>query len=141
MQNKISPLRVLLGKPGLDGHDKGIKIVASLLRDAGVEVIYTGLRKSIDQIVKAAVQEDVDIIALSVLSGVHLELSKKLMDKLKMEGVGDIPVTIGGVIPRQDIPKLIKLGITRVFPVGSSLESITTFFTERLWLTEVKKAS
>ena len=141
MQNKISPLRVLLGKPGLDGHDKGIKIVASLLRDAGVEVIYTGLRKSIDQIVKAAVQEDVDIIALSVLSGVHLELSKKLMDKLKMEGVGDIPVTIGGVISRQDISKLIKLGITRVFPVGSSLESITTFFTERLWLTEVKKAS
>ena len=99
------------------------------------------MRKSIDQIVKAAVQEDVDIIALSVLSGVHLELSKKLMDKLKMEGVGDIPVTIGGVIPRQDISKLIKLGITRVFPVGSSLESITTFFTERLWLTEVKKAS
>ena len=141
MQDKISPLRVLLGKPGLDGHDKGIKIVASLLRDAGVEVIYTGLRKSIDQIVKAAVQEDVDIIALSVLSGVHLELSKKLMDKLKMEGVGDIPVTIGGVIPRQDIPKLIELGITRVFPVGSSLESITLFFTERLWLTEVKKAS
>ena len=141
MENKISPLRVLLGKPGLDGHDKGIKIVASLLRDAGVEVIYTGLRKSIDQIVKAAVQEDVDIIALSVLSGVHLELSRKLMEKLKMEDVSDIPVTIGGVIPRQDIPKLMELGITKVFPVGSSLESISTFFTERPWLEEVKKVS
>ena len=141
MQNKISPLRVLLGKPGLDGHDKGIKIVASLLRDSGVEVIYTGLRKSIDQIAKAAVQEDVDIIALSVLSGVHLELSRKLMDKLKSEGISDIPVTIGGVIPRQDIPKLMELGITKVFPVGSSLESIATFFNERPWLKEVKKAS
>ena len=138
MQNKIAPLRILLGKPGLDGHDKGVKIVASLLRDAGVEVIYTGLRKSIDQIVKAAVQEDVDMIALSVLSGVHLELSKKLMHKLKMEGAGDMPVTIGGVIPRQDIPKLMEMGITRVFPVGSSLKSITTFFTERPWLAETK---
>lgn len=141
MQNEITPLRVLLAKPGLDGHDKGIKIVASLLRDAGVEVIYTGLRKSIDQIVKAAVQEDADIIALSVLSGVHLELSKKIMEKLKMEGVSDIPVTIGGVIPRQDIPKLMELGITRVFPVGSSLKSITEFFTERAWLAETKKTS
>ena len=136
MQDKNSPLRVLLGKPGLDGHDKGVKIVASLLRDAGVEVIYTGLRKSIDQIVKAAVQEDVDMIALSVLSGVHLELSQKLMDKLKKEGAANMPVTIGGVIPRQDIPKLMEIGITRVFPVGSSLESITTFFTERPWLTK-----
>ena len=138
MYDKLSPLRVLLGKPGLDGHDKGVKIIAYLLRDAGVEVIYTGLRKSIDQIVTAAIQEDVDIIALSILSGVHLELSQKLMNKLKMEKADDIPVSIGGVIPRQDIPKLIKIGIIRVFPVGSSLKSITAFFTERPWLTTTK---
>ena len=126
---KKIPLRVLLAKPGLDGHDKGAKIIASLLRDAGIEVIYTGLRQSIEQIVAAAIQEDVDIIALSILSGVHLELSRKLMYQLKNVGAADsIPVIIGGVIPKQDIKSLKQIGVAEVFPVGSSFENIITFF-------------
>jgi len=133
LQDKKLPLRVLLAKPGLDGHDKGAKIVASLLRDAGVEVIYTGLRQSIDQVVSAATQEDVDVIALSILSGVHLELSRKLMEKLREKKADKIPVAVGGVIPPQDIEPLKKLGISEVFPVGSPLNEIVEYFTERKW--------
>lgn len=131
MRNKEqkAPLRVILAKPGLDGHDKGAKIIASLLRDAGIEVIYTGLRQSIEQIVAAAIQEDVDIIALSILSGVHLDLSRKLIYQLKNEGVADsIPVIIGGVIPKQDIKTLKRIGVTEIFPVGSSFDDIIAFF-------------
>jgi len=128
LQNQTFPLRVLLAKPGLDGHDKGAKIVASLLRDAGVEVIYTGLRQSVDQIVSAAIQEDVDIISLSILSGVHLGISRKIMNKLREEGADTIPVTVGGVISKKDIKELKKIGIAKVFPVGSSFDSILEFF-------------
>lgn len=131
--NNQKHLRVLLAKPGLDGHDKGAKIVASLLRDAGIEVIYTGLKQTISQIVTAAIQEDVDVIALSVLSGAHVELSRSLMTRLREEGVDKIPVVTGGVIPPQDIEELEEIGIARVFPVESSLDSITEYFTGRGW--------
>lgn len=131
MQNQIFPLRVLLAKPGLDGHDKGAKIVATLLRDAGIEVIYTGLRQSVEQIVSVAIQEDVDVIALSILSGVHLEISRKIMTKLREEGADTIPVTIGGVISKKDAEELKKIGITEIFPVGSSFDSILEFFQSR----------
>ncbi|WP_299979974.1 cobalamin B12-binding domain-containing protein [Desulfobacula sp.] len=137
MQNQTFPLRVLLAKPGLDGHDKGAKIVATLLRDAGVEVIYTGLRQSVDQIISVAIQEDVDVIALSILSGVHLEISRKIMNKLREEGVDTIPVTIGGVISKKDIKELKKIGITEVFPVGSSFDSILEFFKSRTKKVEI----
>jgi methylmalonyl-CoA mutase C-terminal domain/subunit len=132
LESQDLPVRVLLAKPGLDGHDKGAKIVASTLRDAGVEVIYTGLRQTIEQIVTAAVQEDVDVIALSILSGVHLELSRKLMKKLDEEGADSIPVVVGGVIPRKDIPRLKEIGVTEVFPVESALDTIAEFFTKKI---------
>jgi len=119
-----------MAKPGLDGHSRGARVVATLLRNAGMEVIYTGLRQSIDQIVSAAVQEDVDVIALSVLSGVHVELTRKLLAKLKEKGM-DIPVIVGGVIPPSDIPELEKLGVTKVFPVHSSFDDILDFFNDR----------
>lgn len=121
------PLRVLIGKPGLDGHDKGAKVVAHALRDAGCEVIYTGLHKTIDQIVEAALQEDVDLIGLSILSGAHLELTQKLMQRLAEEGLDDVVVLIGGNIPHQDRPKLLELGVQAVFPTASSLDDIVEF--------------
>ncbi|HDG97565.1 MAG TPA: cobalamin B12-binding domain-containing protein [Desulfobacterales bacterium] len=130
MDKEKSRIRVLMAKPGLDGHSRGARVVATLLRNAGMEVIYTGLRQSIDQIVSAAVQEDVDVIALSVLSGVHVELTRKLLAKLKEKGM-DIPVIVGGVIPPSDIPELEKLGVTKVFPVHSSFDDILDFFNER----------
>ena len=130
MNKEKSRTRVLMAKPGLDGHSRGARVVATLLRNAGMEVIYTGLRQSIDQIVSAAVQEDVDVIALSVLSGVHVELTRKLLAKLKEKGM-DLPVIVGGVIPPSDIPELEKLGVTKVFPVHSSFDDILDFFNER----------
>ena len=128
MKEQTVPLKVLIAKPGLDGHDKGAKIIASLLRDAGAEVIYTGLRQSVHQVVRAAVQEDVHVIALSVLSGVHLEISRKLMDLLKAEGEEAIPVVIGGVISKKDVDELKKIGIAEVFPVGSTFKTILNYF-------------
>ena len=130
---KQKPLRVLLAKPGLDGHDKGAKIVASLLRDNGVEVIYTGLRQSVDDIATAAIQEDVDVIGLSILSGAHVGLSRKLKARLQEEGADKIPIVVGGVIPYQDIDELKKVGATEVFPVESSLDTIAKYFTNRGW--------
>ncbi len=121
------PLRVLIGKPGLDGHDKGAKVIAHTLRDAGCEVIYTGLHKTVDQIVEAALQEDVDIIGLSILSGAHLELTAKLMQRLQAEEMRDIVVLIGGNIPHGDRPKLLELGANAVFPTASSLDDIVAF--------------
>lgn len=121
------PLRVLIGKPGLDGHDKGAKVVAHALRNAGCEVIYTGLHKTIDQVVEAALQEDVDLIGLSILSGAHLELTEKLMKRLAEEGMDDVLVLIGGNIPHQDRPKLLELGANAVFPTASPLEDIVSY--------------
>lgn len=118
---------MLIAKPGLDGHDKGAKVVAAALRDEGFEVIYTGLRQTIEQIVNAAVQEDVDWIGLSILSGVHLELTRKLIRKLRESGAGEIPVIIGGVIPPGDVEKLKELGAAAVFPVGTPFKDMIDF--------------
>ena len=117
-------IRVLIAKPGLDGHDKGAKTVAMALKDAGMEVIYTGRRQSVDQILNAAIQEGVDLIGLSILSGVHLEVTEELMTKMKERGVEEIPLVLGGVIPPKDIPLLKAKGVKEVFPVGSNFEAI-----------------
>lgn len=131
MDREKSKIRVLMAKPGLDGHTRGAKVVAMLLRDAGMEVIYTGLRQSIDQIVSAAIQEDVDVIALSILSGVHIPLSRKLMTRLKGEGLENLPVIVGGIIPAKDVAELKRIGVMEVFPIHSSFESIIGFFNEK----------
>jgi methylmalonyl-CoA mutase C-terminal domain/subunit len=111
-----APVRVLVGKAGLDGHDRGAKVVARVLRDAGMEVVYTGLHRTPEQIVSAAVQEDVDVIGISILSGAHMTLVPKVVDLLRKQGAGDIAVVVGGVIPDEDIPELRKLGVADVFP-------------------------
>ncbi|MBI5967358.1 MAG: cobalamin B12-binding domain-containing protein [Deltaproteobacteria bacterium] len=116
--------RVLIAKPGLDGHDRGAKVVARALRDAGMEVIYTGLRQSVDQIINAAIQEEVDLIGLSILSGGHMGLTKKLLDKLSERRLGDKKVVVGGVIPDEDTDELRKLGVADVFPVGTNISHV-----------------
>jgi len=123
MKNKI---RVLIAKPGLDGHDKGAKIVALALRDAGMEVIYSGLHQTLDQITQTAIQETVDVIGLSIMSGAHLPISEKLINMMKEQGLDDVNLTVGGVIPHQDIPKLKEMGVAEVFPGGTSFEDIIT---------------
>ena len=117
-------IKILVGKPGLDGHDRGAKVTALALRDAGMEVIYTGLHQTIEQIVRTAVQEAVDVIGLSIMSGAHLPICKKLQEMMKSEGIQDIPVAVGGVIPKQDIAKLNEMGIRGVFPGGTSFDDI-----------------
>jgi len=120
-------LRVLVAKPGLDGHDRGAKVVARALRDAGVEVIYTGLHQTPEQIVEAAIQEDVDAIGMSCLSGAHMTLFKTVMDILKEKGIDDIVVTCGGIIPDEDVIKLKEMGIAAVFGPGTPLRDIVDF--------------
>ncbi len=127
MDQKRIPIRVLVAKPGLDGHDMGAKVVVRALRDAGMEAIYTGLRQSVDQIIRAAVQEDVDVIGLSILSGAHLGLAEKMMKKMEEERIKDKLLIIGGVIPREDIPQLRQIGVAEVFPVGTSFPQIVEF--------------
>jgi methylmalonyl-CoA mutase C-terminal domain/subunit len=122
MSGKI--IRILVGKPGLDGHDRGAKVVALALRDAGMEVIYTGLHRTLEQIVRAAVQEAVDVIGLSIMSGAHLPICRRLLDLMASERIADIPVVVGGVIPKQDVARLMALGIKGVFPGGSSFDEI-----------------
>ena len=117
-------IKILVGKPGLDGHDRGAKVIALALRDAGMEVIYTGLHQTIEQIVRIAVQEAVDVIGLSIMSGAHLPICQNLLEKMKAEGIDDIPLAVGGVIPKQDIPKLNAMGIQGVFPGGTSFDDI-----------------
>ena len=124
------PPRILLAKPGLDGHDRGAKIIARSLRDAGFEVIYTGLRQTAEQIVVAAVQEDVDVVALSMLSGAHMTLVPKVLSLLKESDAGDIPVILGGTIPPHDIPVLLSLGVSRVFTSGAVTGDIVDYVTE-----------
>ncbi|MDY6793129.1 MAG: cobalamin B12-binding domain-containing protein [Thermodesulfobacteriota bacterium] len=121
--NKI---RVLIAKPGLDGHDKGAKIVALALRDAGMEVIYSGLHQTLDQIIQTATQETVDVIGLSIMSGAHLPIAEKLIGMMKEQGLDDIRLTVGGVIPYQDIPTLKQMGVAEVFPGGTPFEDIIT---------------
>lgn len=117
-------IRVVLGKPGLDGHDRGIKIVARALRDAGVEVVYTGLHQTPEQIVETALQEDADAVGLSVLSGAHMTLFARVVELLAERGAGDVVVFGGGIIPDDDIPKLRELGVARVFTPGAPTQDI-----------------
>ncbi len=117
-------IRVLIAKPGLDGHDRGAKVVALALRDAGMEVIYTGLHRTVEEIVAAAVQEDVDAIGLSILSGAHLPLSEKLLAQLRTAGLADVPVFVGGNIPLRDHDRLRALGIAGVFATGADFSEI-----------------
>lgn len=123
-------IRVLLAKPGLDGHDRGAKVVALAMREAGMEVIYTGLHQTVPSIVKQAVQEDVDVIGLSIMSGAHIPICKKLMDLVKKEDFESVTVIVGGVIPHKDVPILRKLGAEGVFPGGSSFNEIVQFIKE-----------
>ena len=125
-----SPIRVLVAKPGLDGHDRGAKVIARALRDAGMEVVYTGLRQSPEQIVNAALQEDVEFIGLSILSGAHMAIVPRVLDLLTRSDATDIQVVVGGIIPDADIPILMKHGVAKVFQPGSSLSSIVDFLRE-----------
>jgi methylmalonyl-CoA mutase C-terminal domain/subunit len=121
---KERKMRVLIAKPGLDGHDRGAKIIARAYRDAGFEVVYLGLHQTPEQIVNAAIQEDVDLVGLSCLSGAHMHLFRKVVRQLRERGAGDVTVIGGGIIPEEDIPKLKKAGIKEVFLPGASLEQI-----------------
>ncbi len=125
-------IRVLIAKPGLDGHDRGAKVIARALRDAGMEVIYTGLRQTPEQIVAAALQEDVDVIGLSVLSGAHMGLTQKVIEKLHEQGAKDKVVLVGGTILAKDVTKLKEMGVAAVFPTGSRLEEPIKFIQEKL---------
>lgn len=125
-------IRVLVAKPGLDGHDRGAKVVARALRDAGMEVIYTGLRQTPEMIAEAALQEDVDVVGLSILSGAHLTLVPKVVDKLKKNGLDNIVVVVGGIIPEEDIEPLRQTGVQGVFGPGTSTEDIVAFIHQRV---------
>ena len=120
-------LRVVIAKPGLDGHDRGAKVIARALRDAGMEVIYTGLRQTPEQVVSAALQEDADVIGLSILSGAHNHIAPRLMQLLKEKGLDDVLVVIGGIIPDVDIPKLKEIGVKGVFLPGTPMQDIVQF--------------
>jgi len=124
MEAPARKLRVIVAKPGLDGHDRGAKVVARALRDAGMEVIYTGLRQSPEQIVAAAVQEDADVIGLSILSGAHLSICQKVLELLREKKMDDIKVVVGGIIPAQDIAELKQMGVAEVFLPGASLAQV-----------------
>ncbi|MFA5905387.1 MAG: cobalamin B12-binding domain-containing protein [Desulfobacula sp.] len=117
-------IRILIAKPGLDGHDKGAKVVALALRDAGMEVIYSGLHQTLDQVIQSATQEAVDVIGLSIMSGAHLPICQKLKAMMNEKGLIHTKLTVGGVIPHQDIPKLREIGVAAVFPGGTSFEDI-----------------
>ncbi len=125
-------IRVVVAKPGLNSHDRGAKIVARAFRDAGMEVIYTGLRQTPEQIVETALQEDVDVIALSVLSGAHLTLFPKIMELLKRKELADVLVFAGGIIPKEDVPHLKKMGIAEVFGPGTRTDTLVKFIRENL---------
>ncbi|MGZ6316195.1 MAG: cobalamin B12-binding domain-containing protein [Anaerolineales bacterium] len=119
-------IRVLVAKPGLDGHDRGAKVVARALRDAGMEVVYTGLRQTPEMIAEAALQEDVDVVGLSILSGAHMALAPRIMELLKANGQTDVKVFIGGIVPDEDIPRLKELGISGVYGPGASTDTIVS---------------
>jgi len=125
-------IRILVAKPGLDGHDRGAKVVAQALRDAGMEVIYTGLHQTIDQIVNIALQEDVDVIGLSIMSGAHLPICEKLMKKMKNKKMGDTLVVVGGVIPKRDVPPLQEMGIQGIFPGGTPFDESIQWIKEHI---------
>jgi methylmalonyl-CoA mutase C-terminal domain/subunit len=122
--SKGRKIRVLVAKPGLDGHDRGAKVVARALRDAGMEVIYTGLRQTPEMIAEAALQEDVDVVGLSILSGAHMALAPRVLELLKANGQEQVKVFIGGIIPDEDLPRLLEMGVTGVYGPGASTEDI-----------------
>lgn len=125
-----SKIRVLVAKPGLDGHDRGAKVVARALRDAGFEVIYTGIRQTPAMIAEAALQEDVDVVGLSILSGAHMTLCPKVVELLRAQGQEDVTVLVGGIIPDEDVPKLQAAGVQGVFGPGTSTQDIVEFVRE-----------
>ena len=122
-------IRVVIAKPGLDGHDRGAKVIARSLRDAGMEVVYTGLRQTPEQIVEAALQEDADVIGVSILSGAHNHVCPRLMTLLAEKGAGDVLVVVGGIIPDADVPRLRAIGIEGIFQPGTSMQAIVDFIT------------
>ena len=124
---EVRILRVLVAKPGLDGHDRGAKAVAHALKEAGMEVIYTGLHKTVDQIIDIASDEDVDVIGLSIMSGAHIPIAKKVVEKVKERDIADKMIVIGGVIPAKDVPTLKEIGISGVFPGGTPFSEIVEF--------------
>lgn len=132
MMTSNRPIRVLIAKPGLDGHDRGAKVVAQALRSAGMEVIYTGLHQTVDQITQTALQEDVDVVGVSIYSGAHLPIGEKLMQRLKDEKLDDKLVLFGGNIPKKDAGKLKEYGVTEVFPTGTKFEQIVKFINNKL---------
>jgi len=123
-ESAVRRTRVVIAKPGLDGHDRGAKVIARALRDAGMEVIYTGLRQSPEQIVAAAAQEDADVIGLSILSGAHLPICRRVLELLRERGMDAVRVFVGGIIPSQDIPELKRLGVAEVFLPGASTQDV-----------------
>jgi methylmalonyl-CoA mutase C-terminal domain/subunit len=120
-------IRVLIAKPGLDGHDRGAKVIARALRDAGMEVIYTGLRQTPDMVVEAALQEDVDVVGLSILSGAHMTLVPCVVEGLRANGMDEVVVTVGGIIPDDDVPRLNAIGVKGIFGPGTSTQQIIAF--------------
>lgn len=126
------PIRVLVAKPGLDGHDRGAKVIAHALRDAGMEVIYTGLRQSPDQIAEAALQEDVDVVGLSSLSGAHMHLFPRVVEKLRERGLSDVIVIGGGIVPPEDVAALAKAGIRKVFTPGTPTSEVVEFIKQEV---------
>ena len=125
-------IRILVAKPGLDSHDRGAKVIARAFRDAGMEVIYTGLRQTPEQVVETALQEDVDVIALSILSGAHLTLFPRIMELLKQKGLDDVLVFAGGIILKEDVPRLKEIGIVKVFGPGTRTETLVKFVQENV---------
>jgi methylmalonyl-CoA mutase C-terminal domain/subunit len=126
------PIKVLIAKPGLDGHDRGAKVLARGLRDEGFEVVYTGLRQTPEMVVAAALQEDVDVVGLSILSGAHLTLLPRICDLLRERGMGDVLVTAGGIIPDDDVPRLREAGVAAVFGPGTTIGEVAAFLRENV---------
>ena len=126
------PIRVLIAKPGLDGHDRGAKVVARALRDAGMEVIYTGIRQTPEMIAEAALQEDVDVVGLSILSGAHMDLFPRIVETLKQKGVDDVILVCGGIIPEEDTTTLKKMGFAGIFGPGASTQDMAKFIREEV---------
>ncbi|NNC95319.1 MAG: cobalamin B12-binding domain-containing protein [Chitinophagales bacterium] len=133
----IRPVRVLVAKVGLDGHDRGVKVIASALKDEGMEVIYTGLRQSAAMVVKAALQEDVDVIGISSLSGAHMTIFPKVLEEMKQHDMNDVLLTGGGIIPEEDMATLRKMGVGEIFPPGTNTKNIAGYI--RDWVKENRK--
>ena len=131
-QKKAGVCRILVAKPGLDGHDRGAKVIARALRDAGMEVVYTGIRQTPEMIAEAALQEDVDVIGMSILSGAHMALFPKVMELLHQNGMDDVLVVAGGIIPDEDVPALNEMGIEGIFGPGTPTDTIVGFIRENM---------